>query len=614
MKTGQGDAPSETYADRLFGGYRVMHEIASGGMAGVWLGQKSGPGGFSQLAALKVIHPHLARNPAFVEMFLDEARIASHISHPNVVRVLDFGEANGTYYLAMEFIMGETWSVTRKTLRRQHEARHQIPGILAYVLTRACEGLHAAHEALDYDGLPLDIVHRDVAPQNIMVGYDGSVRVLDFGVARAADRIHATRDGSVKGRYSYMAPEQMVGSPVDRRADVWSLGVILREGLTSQGLFRRETDAETILAVTQLPFPEWPEGIPPQLRAVADRALSRDPSARYPTAREMGMDLTRYLNAQPEPLHVSGLSERMKVLFHRQIEAKRQLVQRTHSSPRLASAAAAMHVAKRSKVPPPPPSMAGVTPASLPPPPKLPEWPASIPPGDTQSSGTKSRVRVPTMNATPEAAWPAERSTRSPALKIAVGMALGILLGAWATSRSSLFSPPDERATATPEATVAPQQSTEVVAAGRPISHELAAEPSADAATLPPDPNSTKEASGGATTEDQAKAEKATKTRPHTRRRPPTSAAPARSTPASVPRNRATEPPAPGTVDIVTTNGWAVVYRAGQRLGTTPGRFELPAGPQRLGLVPLGAGPMQHERVVVRSGTTTKLRVELKLP
>ncbi|MFT3925598.1 MAG: protein kinase [Myxococcales bacterium] len=318
--------------DTSFGGFRIAHEIARGGMASVYLGYRSGIGGFVQPSAIKVIHPHMASDRGFVEMFIDEARIASCINHPNVCKVLDFGKAGRTFYLAMEYLFGETWGHTLQAMYAQPGQAMLIPEMVAHVLAQACEGLHAAHEAHDHRGRALQIVHRDVSPQNLFVGYDGSVKVLDFGIAQAADRLHSTRNGTIKGRYSYMSPEQMSGYPVDRRSDVWSLGVVLREGLTGKSVFRRSTDAETIHAVVNLPVPEWDMDVDPTLRKIVDTALQHDPEDRFETAREMGTALRRFLRSRVDSLGMAEVSGIMQLLFSSNQQRKRALVQQAARS------------------------------------------------------------------------------------------------------------------------------------------------------------------------------------------------------------------------------------------------------------------------------------------
>ncbi len=324
----------------MLGGFRLIREIACGGMATVYLAHKTQQAGIQQLAAVKVIHPHLARDKDFVDMFLDEARIVSCINHPNVCRVLDFGKSEGTYYLAMEYFLGETWAEVTARMTNAPEAESMIVPVLAQVLGQACEGLHAAHEAQDGYGNPLRIVHRDVSPHNIMVGYDGSVRVLDFGIASATDRLHTTRSGAVKGRLAYMAPEQVRGTPVDRRADVWSLGVVLWEALARKLLFQGSNEAETVMAVTRDPLPSLSDlehGVPAPLQRIVTQALQRNRESRYASARELGVALSRFATKAQEPVGMPEVSEWMHRLFAQELEGKRALTREALGSSRAPS-------------------------------------------------------------------------------------------------------------------------------------------------------------------------------------------------------------------------------------------------------------------------------------
>lgn len=294
-----------------FGRYRIFSKLASGGMATVYLARTEHTSGFEKLVALKVIHEHLAEDEAFVHMFLDEARIAAGIDHPNVCTVFDFGEQDGVHYLAMEFLLGEPIKrVLRAVARRKdREEIRQLPYYIARLIAEACEGLHAAHELHGPRGEPLHVVHRDVSPENIVVTYDGGVKIVDFGVAKAAERIHETKVAKIKGKFAYIAPEQLRNEGVDRRSDVWGLGVCLWEALTLRRLFRRDSDASTLSAVLfdDIPAPSavspW---VPVELDAIVLRALTRDREGRYRTARAMGQDLRRFLTYAHDHRHGGG--------------------------------------------------------------------------------------------------------------------------------------------------------------------------------------------------------------------------------------------------------------------------------------------------------------------
>lgn len=203
------------------GRYRLCFEIASGGMATVFLARAEGPSGFEKLVALKRIHPQLAKDVSILGMFLDEARIASRISHANVCAVFDYGSEDGTSFIAMEYLTGEPISRIVRAVRGASPAIQRAwPRIAARVTADLCEGLHSAHELRDERNEPLHVVHRDISPDNLFVTYDGIAKVVDFGIASARHRIHQTMTGELKGKHSYMAPEQLTEAPIDRRADI----------------------------------------------------------------------------------------------------------------------------------------------------------------------------------------------------------------------------------------------------------------------------------------------------------------------------------------------------------------------------------------------------------
>ena len=281
-------------APRLIGRYLVFGEIASGGMATVHYGRLTGSVGFARTVAIKRLHPQFAKDPEFVTMFLDEARLAGRIRHPNVVPTLDVVATDGEIFLAMEYVQGESLSKLLKTARAKNIP--VPPRIVATILTNLLHGLHAAHEAKDEHGRALGIVHRDVSPQNVLVGSDGVARVLDFGVAKAAGRLQTTREGQVKGKLSYMAPEQLSGGAVTRQADVYAAAVVLWETLTAQRLFDGENEAMTLVKVLEGrvdPPSMYLRDLPPGTDEVVMRGLVRDPSQRFQTAREMAVAIER---------------------------------------------------------------------------------------------------------------------------------------------------------------------------------------------------------------------------------------------------------------------------------------------------------------------------------
>ncbi len=277
---------------RVVGRYALFDEIASGGMATVHIGRLVGQVGFSRTVAVKRLHPQYAKDEEFVSMFVDEARLASRIQHPNVVSTLDVVKTQDELFLVMEYVQGEALSRLVRLAARRGE--RLPPEIVVSVMSGMLHGLHAAHEAKSETREPLNIVHRDISPQNVLVGVDGVARVLDFGVAKAALRSGATRDGQMKGKLSYMSPEQLNGREVDRRGDVFAAGVVLWEALAGKRLFAG-ADAGEILAKVLAADITPPHVLVPAIpRAVSDavmRALQREPEARFQTARDFAVAL-----------------------------------------------------------------------------------------------------------------------------------------------------------------------------------------------------------------------------------------------------------------------------------------------------------------------------------
>ncbi len=279
--------PVAPEASRILGRYALYGEIASGGMATVHLGRLVGPVGFSRTVAIKRLHAQYAKEPTFVSMFLDEARLAARIRHPNVVGTLDVVADVGELFLVMEYVEGESLA---RLLRSARAKPQLVPlPIVGAIMSGMLHGLHAAHEATDERGEALGIVHRDISPDNVLVGRDGVPRIIDFGVAKAANRVHSTRNGDLKGKLAYMAPEQIRGN-VSRRTDIYAASVVLWESLVGKKLFRGENDAEILAKVLEgdIMMPSrLVASLPPEIDEIVACGLNADPAQRFATAREM---------------------------------------------------------------------------------------------------------------------------------------------------------------------------------------------------------------------------------------------------------------------------------------------------------------------------------------
>jgi serine/threonine-protein kinase len=281
--------------DMLGTRYKVYGEIASGGMATVQYGRLIGPRGFARAVAIKRMHPHFARDPEFVSMFVDEARLSARLVHANIIPTLDVVETPGELALVMEYVHGESlWTLLRLSAAEGSSVPVRVAcGLIASVLY----GLHAAHETRDESGLPLHIVHRDVSPQNILVGADGIPRVLDFGIAKAIGHLRSTPSGEIKGKLSYISPEQLhAADGVDRRADIYGASAVLWETLVGHALFDGPTESAILHSVLHdvIPVPSSQQpACPARLDSIVMRGLSHDPAERFASAREMAISLER---------------------------------------------------------------------------------------------------------------------------------------------------------------------------------------------------------------------------------------------------------------------------------------------------------------------------------
>ena len=308
-------SPSGSVRQRI-GRYQVLRKIATGGMAELFLAKQVGLDGFEKVVAIKRILAHLAHDREFVQMFQDEARIVAKLHHPNIVQIYDLGKADDTYFIAMEYIPGRNLSSVAKKARAKNEKLP--PTHIAQCIAQACEGLYYAHTRHDMSGSPLNIVHRDVSPQNIIVSFSGSVKLVDFGIAKAATKIAHTRAGVLKGKYAYMSPEQIRGEPTDARSDLFAVGIVLYELLCGRRPFEKDNSIQTLKAIVQddaTPCQALNADIPDQLAAIIRRCLRKSPDKRFQSAQEIQLALEDFVSGAPQRINNLVVSEWMTDLF-----------------------------------------------------------------------------------------------------------------------------------------------------------------------------------------------------------------------------------------------------------------------------------------------------------
>ncbi len=279
----------------IAGKYFLLHRIAAGGMAEVWLAKQQGWDGFEKLVVIKQILPHLAENTEYEQMFLDEARMAADLRHNNVVSTFEIGEEQGSYYMAMEFLNGYDLRALVETFKKNRHIPYQIAVGIA---KEACSGLHYAHTKKDLNGKKLSIIHRDVSPQNIIVTFEGLTKIVDFGIAKAVNQTSETLSGVLKGKYSYMSPEQAAGKIIDHRSDQFSLGIILYELTTMRRLFKRENEISTHQAIMRCDVKrpsKFIKDYPSRLESIVMKALSKNPRDRFSGCWEFNGALEEFL-------------------------------------------------------------------------------------------------------------------------------------------------------------------------------------------------------------------------------------------------------------------------------------------------------------------------------
>ena len=306
------------------GDYRIIGELGQGGMADVYLAAVEGPAGtgFTKLAVVKKLRRHLAEDPAFVAMLMDEARITARLTHPNVVQIFEVGECDGTFFLAMEYLDGQPLHrITQRIERWSKSTQQPVPREIYYaVVSDVLAGLHHAHTLADYDGTPWNVVHRDVTPHNVFVTYDGAIKVVDFGIAKAVGRATETQHGVVKGKIRYMSPEQANAKTVDRRTDIFASGVILWNVATGGMLWDTRDDLAVACALYEGTYPASPRELYPEvpeaIDAICRKALAHRPEDRYASAAEMRHDLEAFLGPATAQAR-RQLATMMRQLFER---------------------------------------------------------------------------------------------------------------------------------------------------------------------------------------------------------------------------------------------------------------------------------------------------------
>ncbi len=296
--------------------YKILDKLDSGGMAEIYRAKAITIDGFEKSVAIKRILPNLCANQKFVNMFLDEARLAMHLNHANIVQVFDVGRAQGTYFIVMELVEGRN---LRRIFQRLSEVGQRFPvPVAVFVMSEALKGLAHAHERRDSEGNILGIVHRDVSPPNVLISHSGEVKMTDFGLAKALTQVEMTDPGVIKGKFSYLSPEALEGRPVDFRADIFSIGIILWELLANRRLFLGKNEIETAELVEKAEVPSLSllnEQVPEELDQMVRKALSRDPRRRYHSAQEMGDDLMQFLFSRGLKVSSYDVSEFLRSIF-----------------------------------------------------------------------------------------------------------------------------------------------------------------------------------------------------------------------------------------------------------------------------------------------------------
>ena len=316
---------------RLFGKYYLLELINVGGMAEVFKAKMFGVEGFEKIVAIKRILPEVAEDAEFIKMFVDEAKIAVKLQHPNVVQIFELGKIEDSYFIAMELINGKDLKTIRKRLKRVDLLMPVEQS--AYIISQVCDGLDYAHRKTDEKMNPLNIVHRDISPQNMIVSYEGTVKLIDFGIAKAKSKSTKTQVGMLKGKFSYMSPEQVSGQPIDRRSDIFSLGVVFFEMLTGKRLFLGKNDVETLEKIRKaevLPPSVFNSDVPPELDRIVLKALAKDREDRYQWASEFSEDLKKFSYSSGKSFSRQDMMNFMSEFFADELEEETAKLEEYH--------------------------------------------------------------------------------------------------------------------------------------------------------------------------------------------------------------------------------------------------------------------------------------------
>ncbi len=589
-----------------FGSYRLLRTLARGGMAEVMLAEERGLEGFRRRVVIKRVLPHLADDPEFVAMFLEEARLAALLTHPGIVHIYEFGCHEGSYFLAMEYVEGASLS---QILRRLGDRRLPVEHAVK-ITASVCEALQYTHSLRDDQGKPLGLVHRDVSPQNVLVSVHGTVKLADFGIAKATERSSNTRSGTIKGKFPYMAPERLMGAATDARSDVFAVGVVLFEMLTGRKLYGGDEPGQIVTRILNEPVPRLSEhvpGCPAELDDILARVLAKRPEDRTPTAGQLQMELERataraglFSNA---PTLAAYLAE-MGVVAPNEMRLvdptpPRQATTSTAPLPGgpgtpASDEAVSVEVRFSTTLTGIPLAEAGT--GSSPPPSAVLSL-SSAPPSPASLEAVTVTVRTPTSDVL---ALPSNRGRRSLWLIAACAVAVG---GGIVLYQLRGNVPPSSEAAPSRSAERAPPELQTAVARSEAPRGEAPPDEAPPREAEPPAP---------AAPEPMAAAEP-----------PPATARPARSpveppaepdpspepAPATEPRRAATQEAATGLVSLDTTP-WSRVYFRSRLLGETPlAEVRLPAGRQVLVCVD-GQGERHPVAVVVVAGQVTRRRVQ----